>query len=254
MRPQRLVVLGTGTGVGKTHVGCALVAAWSEVVGAGEVWACKPIESGVGPDASGSDGARLREASLFHVKRRSGADDPEHGSQAPLVPEALAVPPYRFADPVSPHLAARRAGGRIDLGSVRRWLGQVQGAGHLLVETAGGLCSPLAPGMSNLELALGVGPAAWLLVAPDRLGVLHDIAAVRAALSRAGHADTVTVALSTPAEPDASTGTNASELVTLSLARAVAVFPRESPYSSSSASVAHSLLIRLGLLAGAADV
>jgi dethiobiotin synthetase len=104
----RLVLVGTGTGVGKTHVGCALIEA-GEALGI-EAVGLKPIETGE-PSTAPSDQDRLEEVVRgFHVKR--GSSPTFHVKQSP----------YRFTDPVSPHLAARRVGVRIDLCS-RRELG-----------------------------------------------------------------------------------------------------------------------------------
>ena len=95
----RIVVLGTGTGVGKTHVSAALVGAAARA--RLRVAGLKPVETGVGVDAEGTDAAVLsRAAGVFHVKHSL----------------------YGLPDPVSPHLAARRAHVRIDLGTLRRWV------------------------------------------------------------------------------------------------------------------------------------
>jgi len=83
----------------------------------------------------------------------------------------------RAADAVAPHLAARRAGVRIDLKEIQRWLGE-HPAPVVAVETAGGLFSPLTDkGFTNADLVTALAPAALVLVAPDRLGVLHDLTA-----------------------------------------------------------------------------
>jgi dethiobiotin synthetase len=183
-------ITGTGTGIGKTHVACALVRA---IGGAG----FKPVESG-----GGEDGQRLRAASAFHVKQ---------------------LPPYVFPTPVSPHLAARIAGETIDLARV---VAAIQAAHHevspLVVELAGGLFSPLAQHITNAEVLAAISPAMTLLVAPDRLGVLHDVAAVDRAAG-----DRITgVVLNAPADPDASTGTNAAELRIFSKLKVLATLPR----------------------------
>ena len=111
----------------------------------------KPVETGVGPLGSGSDGPsdqqRLWEASLaFHVKHSA--------SPAFHVKQSL----YAFPQPVSPHLAARMAGQRIDLGAILRWI-EEQSAPLVVVETAGGLFSPLGPGLTNADLARALQPS-----------------------------------------------------------------------------------------------
>ena len=46
-----------------------------------------------------------------------------------------------------------------------------------IIETAGGLFTPLGRGVTNLDLVRALGPSVVLLVAPDRLGVLHELTA-----------------------------------------------------------------------------
>ncbi len=217
---MRIVIVGTGTDVGKTHLGVALVTALAR---RGETaCALKPIESGVPDNALGPDTAALSAASLFHVKH---------------------PPPYAFPDPVSPHLAARRAGQEVDLSRVQRWVDEHR-ATWVLIETAGALLSPIAPALTNLDLAQALAPSSWIVVGLDRLGVLHDIAACQLALTvkLTGAALGITVVLQTPATPDASTGTNAAELQLLGIADKVFTMPRSSPTSPACQAIAESLL------------
>lgn len=214
----RIVVVGTGTEVGKTHVTTALVRA---AVRAGlQAVGLKPVESGVGTGIS--DASRLGAASLFHVKQ----------------------PPYAFPDPVSPHLAAERAGRRVDFGRILRWVN-----GHdaevSFVETAGALLSPLDLRRTNLDLTIALAPTVVLLVAADRLGVLHDVRATLGPLRAALPTVPVALALSAPRRPDSSTGTNARELVRLGLARKPQQFPRARLVSRETTDAARALLARL---------
>jgi dethiobiotin synthetase len=211
----RLVVVGTGTSVGKTHVACALIHAWAargvRAIG------LKPIESGVPsatePDeAEFSDQARLWSASqAFHVKRDRSAFHVKRSF-------------YAFPDAVSPHLAARIAGRPVDLGAVRQWVDE-HAAPVTVIETAGGLFSPLSDTATNLELLCALGPDAVLLVAPDQLGVLHDVTTTLG-LAQARGVRIQGLALCAPQTPDASTGQNALELARLSIAAPLTVFPR----------------------------
>lgn len=213
----RIWVCGTGTEIGKTHIACALCRELRQRGAA--VAGRKPVESGYDDDNERSTDAYL-------LASASG------------VP--FAAPVYRFCDPVSPHLAARRAGTEIELDHIERWLSQrdelrepphqvADGSLHRslqLVETAGGLLSPLAPAVSNLDMVARLCPAVLILVAPDRLGVLHDVAVSLLALETRQLRDRAIVVLSAPALPDTATGTNADELVTLGIAEAVITFPR----------------------------
>jgi dethiobiotin synthetase len=218
-------MVGTGTGVGKTHVTCALLEAWGER-GVGAV-GLKPVETGVIEGATEpTDQERLWTASqTFHVKR--GTPSTFH------VKRAL----YTWPDPVSPHLAARRTGTEVDLASIQRWVG-LPSAPISVIETAGGLFSPLTERLTNFDLVQALAPTGVLLVAPDRLGVLHDVTATLGLASARGlHLSGV--ALSTPEVADASTGHNASELARLGVASPLAVFPRaptDAPESRTAAS------------------
>lgn len=226
MRAPLLLVTGTGTEIGKTVVARGLVAAWASrdlrVAG------LKPVESGrSGPDG---DVEALAHVATFHVTH--------------------SPPPYLLRDPVSPHLAARREGRVIEVGVISTWVDAARAsADGVVVELPGGLFSPLSETATNADAALALGPTRVVLVAPDRLGVLHDAAAtVRAA--RAAGLVIDGLVLSAPAQPDASTGTNARELArVLSGTPILAVLPR-APAPVIAALLAP-VLDTLGLSAGA---
>jgi dethiobiotin synthetase len=207
MNPHRIVVVGTGTNVGKTHLAVALVSYLTR--SSDSVCGLKPIESGVPAGRIGSDARDLADASVFHVKHPQ---------------------PYAFPDPVSPHLAARRMGVAVDLARVTAWVDD-HPADWVVVETAGALLSPIAPGLTNLDLAKALQPDTWLLVAVDRLGVLHDVAACVLALRAHGVAEPPLVVLQKPDVTDGSTGTNADELVTLGTVPRAFEMPRDRPTS-----------------------
>ncbi len=148
-------VTGTDTGVGKTFVSCALLQALARrhprVVG------MKPVAAGLvqTPDGWDSEDAiALRAASTVRV------------------PAALDNP-VRLPDPLSPHLAAERAGTRIDiphLAACQREL--AQHADAMVVEGAGGFLVPLSPTLTGADLAQALGLPV-LLVVGLRLGCLN---------------------------------------------------------------------------------
>ena len=211
---MRVVIVGSGTGVGKTHVAQALA---HELRRTGvRCAALKPVESGGREDA-----VALGRASAFHVK------------PSPL---------YPLARPVSPHLAARLQGDEISIPRIVEWVNRVsQGVEVTLVETAGGLLSPLSARTTNADLVAELVPAEVLVVAPDRLGVLHDVTALHLAW-RALKLPPPTTVLSCPPEPDPSTGTNAAELEFLGIVRVAAVFPPGQPDDQPSATAASEVL------------
>lgn len=188
---MRVVILGTGTNVGKTYVTACLARALSAVT---SVLALKPIESGVESGQTGDAGAIAAAAGHEPVLSR-----------------------WRLRLPVSPHLAARAQGVKLQASGLADWVRHQEAraaAAITLIETAGGAFSPLAPDQTNVELAHALEPALWLLVAPDALGVLHDVTATLRALPRPPDA----LVLSSARAPDASTGTNAAELARLGIA------------------------------------
>lgn len=192
MKQLRLVVVGTGTEIGKTHASITLLHALRSRRYAAT--GLKPVESGVGTD--GSDTSRLAAAS----------------SEPPHLP-----PPFAFSDAVSPHLAARRAGTTIDLSRILGWI-----SGHpspaLVVETAGALLSPLSPSLTNLQLVDALHPTTVVLIAPDRLGALHEVSSAMAVLHALAPAlPPPLVFLQPPSVGDPSTGTNAEELQALGI-------------------------------------
>jgi dethiobiotin synthetase len=209
MSTPLIVVSGTGTEIGKTHVTRALIAALARALrrhGVAEprVAGLKPVETGVVAGAT-TDASMLEQASTFHVKRFS--------------------PPYMLARAVSPHLAAAAEGVTIEVASISAYVARVRPeVDALVVELAGGLFSPLGAGISNADVARALDGKA-LLVAPDRLGVLHDVAAA----TRAAAAIDLRIAgvvLVAPAVADASTGTNARELGVVTDVPVVASLPR----------------------------
>ena len=215
---SRIIVLGCGTAVGKTRVSAALL---RELALRGlPCLGLKPIESGIEPAPSGlppseSDAAQLSAAGSLRT--------------------TLSHPLYALREPISPHLAARYAGLRIDVPRAAEWVYEAAGrvTPHLssdraiwtLVETAGGVLSPLGRGLSNFDLARALEPAIWVLVASDSLGVLHDVSVTLEALAARGRSPDHLV-LSQAREPDASTGSNAAELRALGIATPSALLAR----------------------------
>jgi dethiobiotin synthetase len=191
---KRIVVTGTGTAIGKTFVSCALLG-----LARSHGHPClglKPVESGAA-DAM-SDAGQLSRACGVSVQSL-----------------------YSLRDPLSPHLAAEREGVTIEVGDARHWIrtheAQLREAASAarrdaisVVELAGGLFSPLTLTTTNLDLVAALDPCNFVLVAPDRLGVLHDVgAAVRAAQSAHRAPDCIVL---NPLAPDHSTPFNAREL------------------------------------------
>jgi 8-amino-7-oxononanoate synthase len=208
---RRWVILGTGTEVGKTFVARALVGALAH---AGEAVAgLKPIETGLGVQGNLADATQL-EALAFHVNLPA--------------PHPL----YGFADPVTPARAARAQDTTIDLRRIVAWVNEVSPidhrSAHVVVETAGGVFSPLTDQRTNFDLAMALEPAVWILVAPNRLGVLHDVASTLHATTAFGRRPDYVI-LSAPETPDSSTSSNREELSRLSSMPPIIELPRNDP-------------------------
>lgn len=189
--PVTLVIVGTGTEVGKTFVSQRLLRKLTSV--GRSCLGLKPVETGfVNP--LGSDAQGLADAAGHDV-----------------------VSPYftsRRAE--SPHRAARADGKQISASAAAAWVCHHRDRvlpEVLVVETAGGLFTPLGHLEVNLDLVRALEPCVFVLVAPDRLGVLHDVRATVTA-ARATHRAPDVIWLN-PRDPDASSLGNAHELQTL---------------------------------------
>ena len=158
MRPRRLVVvLGTGTDVGKTWVAARLLA-HLRARGA-TVAARKPAQSfDQGDDPSARDAAVLGAAS---------GESPE-----------FVCPPQRWYEtPMAPPMAAEALGrpvfGIADLVDELRW--PADPVDVALVETAGGVRSPLADDGDCRALCRVLAPDLVVLVADAGLGTINAV-------------------------------------------------------------------------------
>ena len=141
-----LFVTGTDTGVGKTVVSAALLRRYGREAPL-RYW--KPIQTGVPPD---DDTAEVR-----RLAAGAGAEVVDGG--------------VRLPDPVSPHLAAARAGETIDLEPlVARPAGEPDV--RWIVEGAGGLLVPINRFALMADLIGRLGLAA-LVVARSTLGTIN---------------------------------------------------------------------------------
>lgn len=161
-------ITGTDTGVGKTLVSCALLHALR--ARHGRAVGMKPVAAGADATATGllanEDVSALRAASNVTVS-------------------AELDNPYIFAEPVSPHIAARLAGQRIDLDVIaQRYRQLATQAEAVVVEGAGGFCVPLNDTHTSADLAQRLGLPVVLVVGL-RLGCLnHALLTQEAIVSR----------------------------------------------------------------------
>lgn len=150
-----IFVTGTDTNVGKTLVAAGLLHALAKhharVVG------MKPVAAGLvpwGEDWASEDAIALRAASTLAVP--ASLDNPV------LLP-----------DPLSPHIAAARAGTQIDIGAlVRSYHALAAQADVVVVEGAGGFHVPLTDTATGADLAQALALPVVLVVGL-RLGCLN---------------------------------------------------------------------------------
>lgn len=136
--PKALVVTGTDTDVGKTVVSSLLTLALM-----GLYW--KPIQT--------------------------GCSDREEAKRLTGLPEKhFAKSVYSFTEPVSPHLAARIAGSKIELDAIV--LPDWSSHPALIVEGAGGVLVPVNEKALMIDLFLQLG-LPLLIVARTQLGTIN---------------------------------------------------------------------------------
>ena len=187
-----LFVTGTDTGVGKTILCAALLAA---VAAEGRrVRAHKPVVTGL------EDRAEIA---------ARGEWPPDHellAAAADMRPEEVA--PLRYGPAVSPHLAAQLAGERIDpqrlISAARGGAGGDDTAGRdvSVVEGVGGLLTPLAEGLTVCDLAVALKLPVLIAARPGLGTINHTLLTLEAA--RAADLDVCAVVLTPwPAEPTA---------------------------------------------------
>lgn len=181
MTARGLFVTGTGTGVGKSIVSAAIVAALADR--GDRVAAFKPVVTGLDePDAEWPMDHELLAAAT--------------GRLAPGD-----VTPYTFGPAVSPHLAAELAGTSIDPAALKLRHDELAGDAEVIVcEGVGGLLVPLTTIYSVLDLILEVGHPVVVAAHPG-LGTISDTRLTVERLQAAG-AEVAGVVLSGwPAEP-----------------------------------------------------
>lgn len=156
-------IAGTDTGIGKTHVACALLHAMRA---AGDT-SCgmKPVASGCVATAQG-----LRNDDALALQAASSGSPPY-----------ASINPVSLRDPLSPHLAAAHDGVSIELAPLRHAFDALRDEfDQVVVEGIGGWLVPLGPHLLASDIAIE-----WqlpvILVVGLRLGCLnHALLSARA--------------------------------------------------------------------------
>ena len=163
-------VTGSGTGVGKTYVTCRLI---QELRRSGRsARALKPVITGFDPGTAAESDSGLLLAAMDEA-----LDTASIG----------AISPWRFAEPISPDMAAAHECRRLDATEIAtfcRYAAPGGEGGMLLVEGIGGVMVPLNDQETVLDWMVALG---WpvLLVVGSYLGTLsHSLTAVDAIRAR----------------------------------------------------------------------
>ena len=166
-------VTSSGTGIGKTLVAAAIV---DQLRRAGRApQALKPVASGFDPEA-------VEECDAAILLAAQGADVTEAA--------VAQTSPWRFAAPLSPHLAAEAEGRAIDVaalcGFCRTAIAEARAAGQtLVIEGIGGVMVPLTRRLTVLDWIAALSIPAVLVVG-SYLGALSHALSAAAILTARG--------------------------------------------------------------------
>jgi dethiobiotin synthetase len=162
-------IAGTGTEVGKTHVAAGLLrAAVSRELSAA---ATKPVMSGV-------DDANLADSDAGRLLAAAGVEPTD---------EAVAeVAPWRFLAPLAPTAAARAENRALTYDELLAFCrGRLAlRVGLHVVESAGGVMSPIADGKLVIDLAADLGRPVVLVTAAYLGAISHTLTAIAALEAR----------------------------------------------------------------------
>lgn len=168
MSAKTFFIVGTDTGVGKTRVTAALLAAGR---------AAGLRTAGMKPVASGADtvSGRLASDDALQLAAASGQSSPYED-----------LNPYCMEPPISPHIAARLANITIEIGNIVAISKKIAaGSDLLLIEGAGGWYTPVNDTESLADLAAALG-APVVLVVGLKLGCLNHARLTLEAIRRCG--------------------------------------------------------------------
>lgn len=201
-KSKTFFIAGTDTDVGKTYT-AGLLAASLHHSGV-KVAVYKPVASGCqlnGDERIADDAVRLWNS----AGRPATAAGPSVALDQ--------VCPQKFLAPLAPTRAAELEKATVDVDRLRRGA-DVWQVDHdfLLVEGAGGLFSPLADRFLNIDLALQFDDPRLIIVAANRLGVIHQTLATCAAALYRGIKPHGIILCCCDADADASVQTNASDI------------------------------------------
>ncbi len=152
---KRIVIFGTNTGVGKT-VFSALLCKELKVTGF-RVAYVKPVQTGYPMDDD-----------ALTVRKMSGLREKDAFS---IVTKSEPVAPAALFD-------------KFPLNKVLEKIAELEGYDYLVIETAGGVCSPLDKSLLNYHLSHILKSDFNIVIVPNRLGCINDALLVNYLLRR----------------------------------------------------------------------
>jgi dethiobiotin synthetase len=178
-------VTATGTDVGKTFVAAGLIRHWRATGAAAE--ALKPVMTGYDPaEAEGSDAGLLLKA----MGKPAGPEDIER------------VSPWRYAAPLSPHVATRRENRSLPFEELVAFSRRAIAAhtGPLLIEGVGGVMVPLDDKYTVMDWMKALG-LPLVVVTGTYLGTISHTLTALDVLKRNGLTVTILVVNETAGSP-----------------------------------------------------
>ena len=162
---QVYFITGTDTEIGKTHATCALLAsADAQRIRAA---ALKPVAAGSDEHGQNDDVMRLMSAANVDLPQQT-------------------INPWLLKEPLSPHIAARRAGLEITVAPIIECFhAACEKTDLLLVEGVGGLYAPLSETLSQPDLVRALDVPV-ILVVGLRLGCLNHALLTASAIAHEG--------------------------------------------------------------------
>ncbi len=159
-----LFITSVGTGIGKTLVTAMLCHQLTRA--SRSMRALKPVVSGFRADDPTSDPCL--------ILRSLGRD--------PTAEAIAAIAPWRFEQPIAPHLAARREGRVLAIEEIVQFCTagfcQRDAFDHLLIEGAGGVMAPIDEKHTVLDLIVRLGHPAVLVTGSYLGAISHTLTAL----------------------------------------------------------------------------
>lgn len=153
MRP--VFITATNTGIGKTFIAAAIINLLKK--NSHGVFPFKPVQSGC---LNSSSDLNLNDALLLKTAA---------ASQEPID----IINPYSFKDAVSPHLAAKISGTRVDISIFEEIVSHQMKQNAVIIEGAGGVMSPVTDAYLNSDIA-SLLKATAIVVSPPALGTINQ--------------------------------------------------------------------------------